>query len=174
MNVHLFVEGGGNQKRTKTACRKAFHIFIGRVLDERPKPRIVSSGSREEAYRDFCRLVANDSDTLAMLLLDSEDPVPAGRSPIAHLRGRDKWTDHLSDGRVHLMVQCMEAWFLADKAALADYYGNGFNESALPKNPAIEDVPKKDIMGGLDRATAKTAKRVLSQDAAWIRDSRTN
>lgn len=56
------------------------------------------------------------------------------------------------------MVQCMEAWFLTDKANLADYYGNGFNQSALPRNPRIESIPKSDIFSGLDRATAATTK----------------
>lgn len=53
----------------------------------------------------------------------------------------------------------MEAWFLADKTMLADYYGDGFRQSALPANPKVEEIPKKDIFQGLEQATAKTRKR---------------
>jgi hypothetical protein len=56
------------------------------------------------------------------------------------------------------MVQCMEAWFLTDKAMLAQYYGNGFNRSALPPNPKIEEIPKGDVIRGLERATVETSK----------------
>jgi Domain of unknown function (DUF4276) len=158
VSVHVFVEGGGNQNRTKTACRKAFHVFFERLLGDRPKPRIVASGSRDQAYRDFCRSLSDTSDRFAVLLVDSEDPVPAGKTVIAHLRDRDHWTN-LPNGQVHLMVQCMETWFLADKAILAQYYGHGFNQSALPPNPVIETIPKKDVVEGLKRATAATKKK---------------
>ncbi len=57
------------------------------------------------------------------------------------------------------MVQCMEAWFLADKAVLAEYYGNGFRQSALPQNPRIEEVSKRDVLHGLERATVETSKQ---------------
>jgi hypothetical protein len=151
------VEGGGNQNRTKTACRKAFHVFFDRLLGERPKPRIVASGSRDEAYRDFRRSLSDAYDGFAVLLVDSEHPVPAGKTVTAHLRDRDHWTD-LPNGQVHLMVQCMETWFLADKAVLAQYYGDGFRQSALPPNPIIEAISKTDVFEGLHRATAETTK----------------
>jgi hypothetical protein len=157
VSVHVFVEGGGDQRRTQTACRKAFSTFLGRLLGDRPKPRIVASGSRDQAYRDFSRSLSSDPDAFAVLLVDSEDPVLAGKTAAAHLRNRDPWTE-LPDGRVHLMVQCMETWFLADKGMLAQYYGDGFDESALPRNPKVEEIPKRDVLRGLERATAQTRK----------------
>jgi hypothetical protein len=93
-----------------------------------------------------------------VLLVDSEDPVLSGKSAAAHLRDRDKWRKPLPDEQVHLMVQCMEAWFLADKTALTQYYGNEFKRSALPPNPKIEEISKKDVADGLSRATASTDK----------------
>lgn len=92
-----------------------------------------------------------------MLLVDAEEPIPVGKTAAAHLRDRDGWTN-LPDGQVHLMVQCMESWFLADKAMLARYYGDGFRQSALPGNFKIEEIPKEDVFNGLKRATAKTTK----------------
>jgi hypothetical protein len=158
VSVSVFVEGGGDQRRTHTACRKAFRGFLGKLLGDRPKLRIIPSGSRDQAYRDFCRSLANDADTFPLLLVDSEDPVPPGTTVQEHLRDRDRWTETLPHGQVHLMVQCMEAWFLADKSALAQYYGAGFKQSALPRNPNIEEIPKRDVMNGLDRATGDTSK----------------
>lgn len=158
MSVRVFVEGGGDQRRTQTACRKAFSIFFGKLLGDRPKPRIIASGSRDQAYRDFCRSLEHDPDTFSVLLVDAEGPVPAGKTAVAHLRDRDRWTNPLPNGQVHLMVQCMEAWFLADNTVLASYYGDGFRESALPRNPEIEQIPKRDIMDGLGRATAAAGK----------------
>ena len=51
------------------------------------------------------------------------------------------------------MVQCMEAWFLADKDCLATYYGNDFNQNALPARLDIEKIPKNDVLNGLKNAT---------------------
>jgi len=53
----------------------------------------------------------------------------------------------------------MEAWFLTDKAMLAQYYGDGFRQSALPPNPKIEEIPKRDVLQGLERATVETSKK---------------
>jgi hypothetical protein len=141
VSIRVFVEGGGDAN-TKTACRKAFHVFFEKVLSERPRPRITASGSRDEAYRDFCRSLSSDPNTFAILLVDSEDPVPAGKAAKTHLRDRDHWTNPMPDEQVHLMVQCMEAWFLADRPALKLYYNDELRASALPGNPNIEEVPK--------------------------------
>lgn len=62
----------------------------------------------------------------------------------------------MPEAQVHLMVQCMESWFLADKTSLEEFYGQGFRPNALPANPAVEDVLKKDVMEGLARATQGT------------------
>jgi hypothetical protein len=50
----------------------------------------------------------------------------------------------------------MEAWFLADRQALSDYYGREFRTGALPRNPNPEQIPKRDLMEGLSRATGGT------------------
>jgi len=160
VSLCVFVEGGGPSAKaqTATACRKAFRLFFEKVLGDRPKPRIVASGSRGEAYHDFCRSLESDPDTIPILLVDSEDPVPAGKTARAHLRDRDQWTKAMPDEQVHLMVQCMEAWFLADKPALTQYYGHEFKESSLPANPNIEEIPKGDVMSGLDQGSRATSK----------------
>jgi len=52
----------------------------------------------------------------------------------------------------------MESWFLADVPAVAAYYGQEFRASALPGNPNIEQVPKRDVMDGLHEATRARGK----------------
>ena len=161
VKVCVYVEGGGPKAKDQaaTACRKAFHLFLEKVLGDKPKPRIVASGSRDDAYHDFCRSLDNDPDTFAVLLVDSEDPVVGGRTAKAHLQDRERhWTGSMPEEQVHLMVQCMETSFLADKAALAKYYGNKFKESALPANPKIEEISKQDVMKGLVAASKSTKK----------------
>ena len=61
---------------------------------------------------------------------------------------RDGWEkpDEAADDNAHLMVQCMETWFLADKDGLAAYFGQGFNRNALPGRQEIEDVAKDDLL----------------------------
>jgi len=157
VKVHVFVEGGGDQKRTKTACRKAFRTFFEKALGaDCPKPGISACGGRDSTYRDFCHQVDQDPETFAVLLVDSEGAVREGRTAWEHLQ----WPCPTAavDDQAHLMVQCMEAWFLADRAALAAYYGLEFRDAALPGHTNPEDSPKRDLMDGLGRATVATRK----------------
>jgi hypothetical protein len=156
VSVHVFVEGGGPRRRTQTECRRAFRLFFEKLLADRPRPRVSACGSRNETYQDFCRSVKHDHDTLALLLVDAEDPVPDGKTPRQHLRDRDQWTDPMPDQQVHLMVQCMESWFLADRPALEEYYGHGFRANGLPGDRNIETIPKDDVVQGLARASKDT------------------
>jgi hypothetical protein len=159
VKVHVFVEGGGDHKKTQISCRKAFHRFFDRFLDENTsRPRVSACGSRDEAYRDFCRFLKSDQDTLAIVLVDAEAPVAAGKSTCAHLRDQDGWTNPMPEAQVHLMVQCMESWFLADRSLLREFYGSGFRPNALPGNPMVEAIPKRDVMESLSRATKDTTK----------------
>ena len=52
------------------------------------------------------------------------------------------------------MVQVMETWLLADRTALAEYFGAPFRENAIPQWPVLEDVSKQDVLRALARATA--------------------
>ena len=56
------------------------------------------------------------------------------------------------------MVQVMESWFFADRDAVADFYGQGFQSGSLPRNPAIEEISKDDVSKGLNNATRRTTK----------------
>ena len=159
----LYVEGGGDSNALRTRCREGFTAFLEKAGLEGRMPRIVACGTRGKAYDHFCTaLRQRGSREFVVLLVDSEEPVPAGSGPWEFLlfRKDDRWSrpaDAANDD-IHLMVQCMEAWFLADKDALARYYGQGFTATALPGNPGVEQIPKDDVLQGLRNATRHTQK----------------
>jgi hypothetical protein len=159
--VKVFVEGGGDHDALKTECRKAFAQLLERAGFKGRMPRIVACGSRRSAFDQFCAAVNDGSpDELAILLVDAEGPVTSA-SPWAHVaqRAGDKWAKPASatDEQLHLMVQCMEAWFLADRKALERFFGNGFKEGALPAvTAALESVPKSELFDRLKQATRET------------------
>ena len=81
------------------------------------------------------------------------------RIPREYLAGRDDWDMTGTDANsVHLMVQTMETWIVADADALARYYGQHFNARALPGAANLERVAKRDVEDALRRATERTQK----------------
>lgn len=160
--VTLYVEGGGRATALKTDCRKGFRTFLRRA-GIKNEPRIVACGTRRQAYERFCLAIAAGDN--ACLLIDSEAPIatehqtgpPRVWQPWRHLKVRpgDGWTKPVGaeEKHCHLMVQCMEHWFLADRAALAAFFGQGFASNALPKHPNVESVPKRAVFDGLAKAT---------------------
>lgn len=153
--LKLFVEGGGNHNDAlKTECRRAFTALLEKAGFTGRLPRVVACGGRRNAYEQFCTAI-DGGEGLAILLVDSEAPV-ATEDPWLHVaqRAGDGWNrpagataEHL-----HLMVQCMEAWFLADRRALREYFGQGLQENALPAEAlGPEDVRKPDLYSKLSR-----------------------
>ena len=156
MKVSVYVEGGGDRRELQARCRKGFETFFSKAGLDGRMPKIVAGGARSETYKKFRTKVdsATEND-FVVLLVDSEKPVADGDSSWKHLKRYDKWdgpADEL-DKNAHLMVQCMEAWFLADRDALASYFGNCFDQCSLPRREDIENVPKNDVEQGLKMAT---------------------
>jgi hypothetical protein len=159
----LYVEGGGNSKSLRTACRAGFRKFLERAGLTGRMPRIVVCGGRQDAYDSFV-VAQSAGDGTPGLLVDAEGPITTKR-PWEHLQSKDGWNcpGGAEDDQCHLMVQVMESWFLADRQTLASYYGHLFNANALPANPDIEGVSKQDVLRGLDRATSNTRKGTYSK-----------
>tara|TARA_R110000868_G_scaffold140852_1_gene356847 strand:+ start:6246 stop:6872 length:627 start_codon:yes stop_codon:yes gene_type:complete len=167
--VKLFIEGGGESNQLKTECRKGFTQFIT-AAGLTKRPRVVACGSREDAYDSFCTELKIGNP--AMLLVDSEAEVKANHqqgndsskwAPWAHLKARqgDEWEKpaNATDVQCHLMVECMENWFLADRVTLQRFFGQGFNAGSLPAaGRAIESVHKTDVFTALKKATIKSKK----------------
>lgn len=157
VNPKIYVEGGGDNKKTRSACRKGFISFVERAGLQGKMPKVIPCGDRGNAYIKF--KTACELDEFAMLLLDAEGSITA-EQPWDHLSKQDTWPrpEGATSEQCHLMVQVMESWFLADKKTLREYYRKGFNINALPKNPNIENIPKEDVIKGLNNATKNTQK----------------
>jgi hypothetical protein len=165
VSSRVYVEGGGNNnKALTTRCREAFSEYFRKAGLAGRLPRIIAGGGRKRTYDDFCMAFEDPrNDAFTVLLVDSEDPVVEGAGPWTHLRNRqdDGWNRPAgaTDEHVHLMVQCMEAWFLADRQTVSRFFGNGFRLSALPKRTDIEQIPKRDLLRGLQNAARNCRKR---------------
>lgn len=165
--VKLYVEGGGDAKGLRTACRKGFSDFITNAgLKNRPK--IVAYGSRRKAFDAFCTAIKKGED--AILLVDSEAAIstryqqgqPDAWQPWSHLKDRkgDGWDRpaDADDTQCHLMVQAMENWFLADRETLKAFFGQGFKEAVLPAaEQPIESIAHSQVYNTL-RIASNTCK----------------
>ena len=162
MNVTVYVEGGGARRALKNQCRQGFSKFFRSAGLSGRMPRIFAGGGRQATYDSFRTALAKATEKdFAVLLVDSEGPVAARSDSWSHLSFQDKWEkpQGATDDNAHLMVQCMEAWFLADKDALAKYFGDGFNENSLPRRADVEGVSKRDIARGLEMATRQCKRK---------------
>lgn len=159
MSIRLYVEGGGDSKALRTACRRGFQLFLEKAGVTGRMPRVVACGGRQNAYESFTTAHSTGEGN-PMLLVDAEAPVTA-TGPWEHLNARDGWErpNDVSDDQCHLMVQVMECWFLADRDVLTSFYGRGFQTNALPGNPQVEQVSKADVLSGLTHATRNTQKK---------------
>jgi hypothetical protein len=161
VSVRVYVEGAGNYKHTDnaTACRRGFQeLFTKLGLPER-RLRVIACGNRRQTFNDFRKAVLEYTTDSVILLVDSEGPVNAPSS-WDHLDASDGWQRPAPaiEQQVHLMVQCMEAWFLADREALIQFYGQGFLAGSLPGQPNIEQIPKGSLLPILKHASKQTTK----------------
>lgn len=161
MEIRIYIEGGGDGKETKRQLRIGFSSFLDELRSQAQEKRIrwniIACGTRRHAYENFMLAQKTRSDAFNVLLVDSEGPVSS--LPWKHLAARDGWeTDELLDNQYHLMVQVMEAWFMADKQALQRFYGDNFNINSLPRRADIENINKVTIYNALSSATRNTQK----------------
>ena len=159
--VAIYMEGGGSGSGTKAALRRGMDALLGPLKqaarDKSLHWKLVCCGPRDAAFRGFRKAVGEAEGAIVLLLVDSEGPVSAG--PCEHLRARDGWeVTAVEAGSVHLMVQTMEAWIVADADALNRYYGQNFKAGLLPRAGDLESVAKNEVERSLCRATEHTGK----------------
>lgn len=157
MKATLYIEGGGEGKRSAFRFREAWRSFFEAAGLRGRLPKVVRCGSRNQTYRRFATAVGDaETEGVSILLVDSEAAVMFGHSVWRHLKDRDGWArpEGAGDDSAFLMVQFMETWLVADRAALRSYFGNEFRPNAIPPWPRLEDVPKSDVMKALRGATA--------------------
>ena len=159
--IAIYVEGGGDNREGKATLRRGMDALLNPLkAAARSKAlhwKLVCCGSRNAAFQAFRNATVVDEDAFVVLLVDAEAPV--SDKPSRHLASRDSWEFTFArEDAVHLMVQVMETWIIADADTLTAYYGQGFRSNALPRRQNLEDVSKSDVERALNRATEQTTK----------------
>jgi len=159
-------------KETTAGLRPGFRKFFQELFDIADSKGIkitsILCGSRRDAYEDFKMALESHPDAFNILLVDSESPVCETDTPWEHLRKRKEdqpWildSVDLDEACCHLMVQTMEAWFIADIDALTAFYEEGFREEKIQRGmeqyQSVEQVSKDTIDVWLKAATRHTSK----------------
>jgi hypothetical protein len=169
--IAIYVEGGGDTPDQKAELRRGLDGLLDNVKskarEKRLRWKLIPSGGRLTTYEAFINALRTNPGTINVLLVDSETPIAAAPDDtdqdaeirVAHLTQCDRWD--LSEAhpeRVHLMVQCMETWIVADRGALRNFYGPRLALNSLPRRVNLEEEPKVDVYGKLMRATRATQK----------------
>lgn len=159
--VKIYVEGGGDSESLRSELRRAMSKLL-KKLDLKKMPAIIACGGRNQTFDRFQTAVREGKDQV-FLLVDSEASVGQSHEflPWEHLKQRDDWssTDNMDDDQCHLMVQCMESWFLADPEALKVFFKQGFVEKHIPpQGQDVEAISKNQVLTKLENATRNSTK----------------
>ena len=165
VRVSVYIEGGGDGAKLDQIFRIGWRDFFTSAGLTGRLPTVVRCGDRASAFRRFSVAVREAGDNeLPVLLVDSERPANKGQSAWEHLQHSDGWHQPRAadETQAYLMVQAMEAWLMADRDALRDYFGRGFSENRLPGQSDPEQIPPnrlesslKDASSGCGRQYAK-------------------
>jgi hypothetical protein len=152
VKIVLLVEGGGDTPALQSECRKGFRLLLEKAGFQGRMPEIVACGSRNQTFKDF-KVALQDSSALAMMLIDSEDPVVL--LPWSHLKTRDGWVQPsgTSENQVQFMTTCMETWLMADPETLTSFFGDGFKAGKLLPIVNLESRPRDKVQDSLVDAT---------------------
>lgn len=163
LGLKLYVEGGGDTEDLKAQCREGFAQFLQKAGLKGKMPRVVASGSRRNAFENFAQALKEGSP--AMLLVDSEAPLSSA-SKWTHVlhRDGDRWEkpSQAKEEDLYFMVQCMESWLISDLETLSTFFGDGFQEKALPaaaRRKNVEDIAKTEVYESLKKATKGCAAK---------------
>ncbi|GIX34174.1 MAG: hypothetical protein KatS3mg125_2130 [Lysobacterales bacterium] len=160
MVTKLFVEGGGHGRRQNMQLRRAMSELLRNAGLAGCMPRVVASGNRQNTIDDYGR-AKKDGDE-ALVLVDSEQSVPpqycgsaAGAfDPWGFLSSLGmKVPPHRSNPDCHLMVECMENWFVADWGVVQRHFRCG--QQPPGSATAIEQIPKANVLEALDGAAGQ-------------------
>ena len=142
------------KKDLRPGFRKLFERHVNRAREKRIRFDLISGGSNVETVKDFLRSCRENPSDLNVLLVDSESPAPSAAAAIRALRSRSYWdaSAAVDDGQINFMVQAMEAWFIADRRALATHFGNRFNADGLPSPRNAESISPQGLTDSITQA----------------------
>jgi hypothetical protein len=152
----IYLEGGGDSRDLHIRCREGFRKLLERCSYARRLPKLVACGGRGASFDAFKTALASARKGDSVFLwIDSEDPVEDIDATWEHLKVRDKWDkpEGATNEQVLLMTTCMETWIVADRATLAEHYGDELQESALPALKNLEGRTRDAIQKALTHAT---------------------
>jgi uncharacterized protein DUF4276 len=160
--IRVYVEGGGDGKDTRSLVKKGFRSFLNGIAErgrlKRLKFYIIACGSIQSTIDDFNTALRTHPNAFNVLLVDSDGPVESGVLQHLLARGGSTLAGIVGEDNCHLMVQVVEAWLVADLAALQQFYGQRFNSNSIPKNPNVEELDKNTLYSSLKSATRMTQK----------------
>lgn len=154
--IRIYIEGDPQLRQGfRTFLKPLYEVARSQNIKIEP-PKLC--GGRDAAYKAFKAALITHPDAFIVLVVDSEGALD--KTPWEYLKNRDGWDSMgTDDTHCYLMVHTMEAWFIADIDALRDYYGQGFQESAIPKHPNVEEIDKDRLTSALKAATRNTLKK---------------
>lgn len=169
--IRLYIEGGGNSD-SRNRLRRAFRAFLEKgdklFKAHSASLRIIFCGSKTTAYANFRDGLRDYPLSLNFLLVDSDGPKERSQSCWQYLGWDSLNTDEL---QCHLMVQEMEAWFLADLEALKKLYGKKLE--AKPISNVEQITNPKELLKKYTRdnynVISHAASLLESIDAAKVR-----
>ena len=149
--IRIYFEGSA---RLREGFNKLIRPTIERASHNSVRFNLIAGGSTEETIKDFKKAESSHTDAYIVMLIDSDQAYDSGLL----MNVRSQIGANVQDEQIHFMVQVMESWFLADRDTLKKYYGREFQERRLPQNSAVEQIPKSDVIAGLENATRGTSK----------------
>lgn len=156
--VSIYIEGGGESDALRRVAKSAFAQLLSRTPCKGVMPSCHCKGGRQATYDAYVAHLKNGIPRIAILLVDSEEPIQPDDDPWTHLANRagDNMPKPagVQEHRCFLMVTCMEAWIAADHSALQRRYGAKFNPKGLPPLANLESTDRKALLKALQKATS--------------------
>jgi len=156
--VTIHFEGHSN---LRPGFHKLFEPHVNHARQQKIRFNLIAGGSRTEAAKDFLRSCRSQPFNVNVLLIDSEGPISDTATAIQSLRSLSFWDGSVvfDNDQVNLMVQAMEAWFIADPQALINHFGRDFNIKALPSPQNAESVSPSDLATAIREGLRNSGRR---------------
>jgi hypothetical protein len=161
--IHIYIEGGakGQDRAASADLRRGFSTFLTKscpdIRARNIQLKTVIGGSTELTCKIFTQANEVTDDKFFILLVDSDIAVDEAEKSKTFLQNNPKLRkcdlSDVKENQCHLMVQVMEAWFLADVETLKSHFGKDFKTNKLRKNEKVEEIAKDDVLDCLKEAT---------------------